>query len=1235
MKKSFKTLLTALLCLTGLNARADVTPVTPSQDGDGVYQIGSAAELLGFANLVNGDTSNRGASAVLTTDINMAGATWTPICDVFSNWNGKEYGNYSGTFDGQGHTIDNLVYSTSTSGGRSALIANVSAGAVIKNLTMGSGCSFTANASTAVAGAFVGYIGYQGTDVENTTVTLLNLVNNGTVTASHTQSCAGGIVGWSMTGNTGGNFKATVKVSTVNIEGCTNNGTISSSNTNTNNQYSTGGIVGYSDTPTLNITSCVNTASVTGVGADVAGIIGKPNSTTLTVTDCRNEGAITSSMTSDARIGGIAGWTRKTVNFVRCINTGTVTNTDSSSKFVGGIVGCVGGSCTANISATYNTAAISGGLYVGGLVGSSNSSSKLTVTNCFNEGNVTATNTATSTFAGGIVGSLYTDASLGQITNSWNNGVVTGGESSTDTDGLAGGTYATVGKVTNSYDLTNNGNYKASDADGYDSNWLTSGALCYLLNGDQSEIAWYETIGTDARPYLTCDGHAQVYYNGNVHCDGTAKSGGTYSNTSGEGVRDAHTYVNGFCSYCNELQEDWITPVDGYYELGTPQALVWFSALVNESQSDGTYSKTSASAKLTADIDMSDYDNFTPICSTYFLNVPYAHYYGTFDGQNNTISNLTIAASPAGLFGNVGKGAVIKNLTLDETCKVTGTGSQTGGFIGYCARYGDPDATTITLSNLTNKATVTGTASGTGGIVGRNWSGNESASGYASVAYTLHLENCRNEGTVTSTVGYVAGILGNPDVPIVGENLINTGDITGTTNVGGIFGITCQTTTLTGDVYNTGHITGTSQVGGIIGDTGTTLASLSMSNLSNSGAVDGTSSIGGIVGRFYKQGNGTLTLTQCTNSGALTASYNGNANVGGLVGWLRGESGNKVIAIGCVNTGNVTATASGGKQAAGLVGIAGANTTTEISNSYNLGNITASTYAAGLAVVGQSTSYATITNSWSNGSVSGVYTGGNSNSLCGTNGETANKSMVVTNSYDLTTEGATYGTPTGYATSWLASGEFTYTLNRGAGAQVYRQTIGTDATPVLDESHAYVNQITSAGYATMYVEEDITVPSGVTAYTGKVSGTRLVLTEIDGGAVPASTGVVLSGDAGFYSFMPTTGAAAVADNDLKGTATTLDLSGETDKYYVLLKPSDAEVGFYKVTDVVAAGKAYLQLSGDTNVKGFTFGAADGMELVQGSMFKVQGDEAVYDLSGRRVQKTQKGIYIIGGKKVMK
>ena len=192
-----------------------------------------------------------------------------------------------------------------------------------------------------------------------------------------------------------------------------------------------------------------------------------------------------------------------------------------------------------------------------------------------------------------------------------------------------------------------------------------SGEITYKLNGDQSNIAWYQTLdeGGDTSPVLDPT-HARVYLNVGQKCDGTLKGKAVYSNTDNGSIRDPHIFVDGFCSVCNAPDPDYVTMnANGFYELDTAAALKWFSALVN-----GGYEN--ANAVLTADIDMEGV-TFAPIGYASFsglyhegraiTNVGFA---GTFDGQGHVIKNLTAVYSTnyaaSGVFGIVS--GTVKNL---------------------------------------------------------------------------------------------------------------------------------------------------------------------------------------------------------------------------------------------------------------------------------------------------------------------------------------------------------------------------------------------------------------------------------------------------------------------------------------------------------------------------------------------------------------------------------------------
>ena len=99
-------------------------------------------------------------------------------------------------------------------------------------------------------------------------------------------------------------------------------------------------------------------------------------------------------------------------------------------------------------------------------------------------------------------------------------------------------------------------------------------------------------------------------------------------------------------------------------------------------------------------------------------------------------------------------------------------------------------------------------------------------------------------------------------------------------------------------------------------------------------------------------------------------------------------------------------------------------------------------------------------------------------------------------------------------------------------------------------------------------------------------------------------------------------------NDLKGTEADTAADGTM---YILAKPEGEEVGFYLATGTIPAGKAYFQSA--SGVKAFYFSADDATGIENLNNQKTL-NTPIYNLAGQRIQKMQKGINIVGGKKVL-
>ncbi len=180
--------------------------------------------------------------------------------------------------------------------------------------------------------------------------------------------------------------------------------------------------------------------------------------------------------------------------------------------------------------------------------------------------------------------------------------------------------------------------------------------------------------------------------------------------------------------------------------------------------------------------------------------------------------------------------------------------------------------------------------------------------------------------------------------------------------------------------------------------------------------------------------------------------------------------------------------------------------------------------------------------------------------------------------------------------------------------------------------------VTDAGYAT-YVS---TLPLDYTsteikAYTAKVAAGKVVLTQIN--KVPANTPVVLYKEGGATEDIPvaaSTDTPAASDLVAGTGAAVATADGETHTNYILNNGGNG-IGFYLANDkIVAANRAYLHVpnSEKAATARLTIVFDDQTTGIADLKATANGD-AIYNLNGQRIEKATKGIYIIGGKKMMK
>lgn len=189
---------------------------------------------------------------------------------------------------------------------------------------------------------------------------------------------------------------------------------------------------------------------------------------------------------------------------------------------------------------------------------------------------------------------------------------------------------------------------------------------------------------------------------------------------------------------------------------------------------------------------------------------------------------------------------------------------------------------------------------------------------------------------------------------------------------------------------------------------------------------------------------------------------------------------------------------------------------------------------------------------------------------------------------------------------------------------------------ILEKVSSLPVKVTAAGYGTLYTPAALTIPTEVKAYAATINETTGTadLTEVTG-TVAAGTGLVLEGE-GNYSFaVAAEGGIAPEANDLTGSVATTDYANDGSDIFILAMPAGKEAGFYLMNDddrIIKGGKAFLRKSGaQANAYIFNFGETTGIGSVEQ---QENGKDVIYDLSGRRVTKAQRGLYIVNGRKVL-
>ena len=346
-------------------------PAIPTQDESGVYCIASEKQLQWFAAKVNGgDTA---ISGKLTANIELTEA-WTPM--------GSQKQPFTGSFDGDGHSI--------------------------------TGMSITFDSNDKSVGApYLGLFGYvKGTADKKAEIKNLMLSGKLDITENYRNSFAysGGLVG-------GAEYVSFTDI-TTNVAVTAKKGSA---------PYPWSYVGGFAGTvKNADFLRCVNNGTVTTDGDYVSGFAAK--SETTTYTSCVNNGAIT----GRTKIGGL-GAEVKSTKVVDSCNTGAIglIAYGTGKQAIGGLFAEI--RYGSSITRSYNSGAVTGDCYVGGLVGTLSSSSDSTngvnyIVDCYNSGAITGHSDKNYCGIGGLVGNLdagMRSYSQSYVHNCYNTGTVT------------------------------------------------------------------------------------------------------------------------------------------------------------------------------------------------------------------------------------------------------------------------------------------------------------------------------------------------------------------------------------------------------------------------------------------------------------------------------------------------------------------------------------------------------------------------------------------------------------------------------------------------------------------------------------------------------------------------------------------------------------------------------------------------------------------------------------------
>jgi hypothetical protein len=705
------------------------------------------------------------------------------------SWSAAVIPTFTGVFDGQGFVISNLTINQpgvdyiglfGLAGGQIRNLgienANITGSGYVGGLVGSGGAITSCYATGTVAG--LKYVG--GLAGYTSSITSCYAM----ATVSGTGRYVGGLVGYSYQGK---------------IDSCYATGAVSGTD-----RY-VGGLVGYREGGT--ITACYATGAVSGTGNYVGGLVGENGGS---ITACYATGSVSGS----SYVGGLVGGSSNAVGLITaCYATGWVRGTESG---VGGLAGYNLG----KIVSSYATGMVSGGSYVGGLVGSNNDTGYIAssgnITSCYAAGAVSGTGSyvgglvgknydgtisychavgtvsGTGDYVGGLAGSSVEDNYYGRIEFCYASGDVTGlgdyvgglvGENCSKmtscyaTGGVRGESYV-GGLVGHNYDHGSPADYSGEIV------------FCYATGSASGSdyvggLVGYNSSGTITFCYATGSVTATGSYVGglvgsggrgtasfwDVETSGWSTSSGGIGKTTAE-MKTFSTFKDAGWSItdaASNVMTEWrilpgrypcLTWEGGEYSGGSgTQADPYQIATVSDWQElTIVWADWDEQFIVTADIDLQGI-SLAPVGTS-------RRFTGFLEGNGHVIGNAVINQPDkdyAGLFGVIESGGEIRNLGIEDA-SITGK-SYVGGLVGYS------DSSIITACYVTGAVTGTDMVGGLAGH-GQNSSitscyamGTVSgtgryAGGLVGYRYKGKIDSCYATGAVSGSDWYVGGLVG-------------------------------------------------------------------------------------------------------------------------------------------------------------------------------------------------------------------------------------------------------------------------------------------------------------------------------------------------------------------------------------------------------------------------------------------------------------------------------------------